>query len=103
VAYRLSLHSIKSFQNLNKQIKVFSAPLHLEAWHNYTLSALGACKGRPTVIFPSTMLSSRATVEIALSVLYEQLSAAGGWWALGRARFLPSPVCCSQGSPQPGA
>ena len=78
VAYRLSLHFIKSFQNLNNSTKVFTAPLHVEAWANYTLSALNSCKGRPTIIFPSTMLSSRATLEIAVAVLYKQLVAAGG-------------------------
>lgn len=59
-----------------------SAPLHLEMWANYTLSGLQACRGRPTIIFPSTMLTSRATVEMAVMVLYEQLVAAGegGSW-----------------------
>jgi hypothetical protein len=54
------------------------------------LSALASCKGRPTIIFPSTMLSSRATIEIAVAVLYKQLVAAGG-----------CPVGCQLGGPWP--
>jgi hypothetical protein len=77
VAYRLSLHSYKSFQDLNKKGKVHTAPLHVEAWANYTLSALEACRGRPSIVFPTTLLASRATVEMAASILYESLAEIG--------------------------
>jgi hypothetical protein len=59
VAYRLSLHSYKSFQTFNNNTKVFTAPLHVEAWANYTLSALESCRGKPSVVFPTTLLASR--------------------------------------------
>ncbi len=77
MAYRLSLHSYKSFQDLNRKAKVHTAKLHLEAWANYTLTALEACRGRPSIIFPTTLVASRATVEIAASILYESLAEIG--------------------------
>jgi hypothetical protein len=77
LAYRLGKHLEKGFHNINQGKTVDATSIHLAAWTNHMVTAVHACRGHPTVIFPAALTTARATLEIGTSLLFQALRAAG--------------------------
>jgi hypothetical protein len=77
LAHRLGKHLEKGFHKINQGKTVDATSIHLEAWTNHMATAVHACRGHPTVIFPAALTTARATLEIGTSLLFQALCAAG--------------------------